>query len=184
LRQGVAKLCSKLADVAFQGLGRPDGLGEGAADLDCRLGANWLDRLGEAARRLVKTPAELGAEAQRQGRTRLRQQLAYAFKTEDMKIGDQPGRQRRTNHPGAPTDFPAPTKAAPSGATEPALDLRGVVERVMITQTTIEIEIGQAIAGEDQDRILMIPWTPPSPYRRGEIILGEGDQSSTMRPII
>ncbi len=53
----------------------------------------------------------------------------------------------------------------------------------MITRTTIEIELGEAIAGEDQDRILMIPWTPPSPYRRREIILGEGDQSSTMRPM-
>jgi hypothetical protein len=30
----------------------------------------------------------------------------------------------------------------------------------MITRTTIEIELGEAIAGEDQDRILMIPWTP------------------------
>jgi DNA invertase Pin-like site-specific DNA recombinase len=99
-----------------------------------------------------------------------------------LAIGSQGG-QRRTNHPGAPTDFPAPTKAAPSGATEPAVDLRAVVERVMITRTTIEIELGEAIAGEDQGRILMIPWTPPSPYRRREIILGEGDQSSTMRPM-
>src|SRR5271155_5812538 len=64
--------------------------------------------------------------------------------------------------PSAPTDFPAPTKAAPSGATDPAVDLRAVVERVMITRTTIEIELGEAIAGEDQDR--MIRWTPPSPY--------------------
>ena len=29
----------------------------------------------------------------------------------------------------------------------------------------------------------MIPWTPPSPYRRRAIILREGDQSSTMRPM-
>ena len=99
-----------------------------------------------------------------------------------LAIGSQGG-QRRTNHPGAPTDFPAPTKAAPSGATEPAVDLRAVVERVMITRTTIEIELSEGIAGEDQGRILMIPWTPPSPYRRREIILGEGDQSSAMRPM-
>src|SRR5277367_1058437 len=61
-----------------------------------------------------------------------------------LAIGSQGG-QRRTNHPGAPTDFPAPTKAAPSGATEPAVDLRAVVERVMITRTTIEIELGEAM---------------------------------------
>ena len=53
----------------------------------------------------------------------------------------------------------------------------------MITRTTIEIELTEGIPGEDQDRILMIPWTPPSPYRRREIIQGEGDQSSAMRPV-
>ena len=29
----------------------------------------------------------------------------------------------------------------------------------------------------------MIPWTPPSPYRRREIIQGEGEQPSAMRPM-
>ena len=61
-----------------------------------------------------------------------------------LAIGSQGG-QRRTNHPGAPTDFPAATKAAPSGATEPAVDLRAAVERVRITRTTIEIELGEAM---------------------------------------
>ena len=91
--QSVAKLCSELADVARDGLGRADGLGEGAADLDQRLGADRLDRLGEATGRLIETPAELGAEAQRQRRTRLRQQIAHAVKTEDVKIADHIGRQ-------------------------------------------------------------------------------------------
>jgi hypothetical protein len=76
-------------------LGRPDGLGEGAADLDRRLRANWLDWLGEAAGRLIQTLAEFGTKAQRQGRTRLRQQITHSFKTEDMKIVDQTGRQRQ-----------------------------------------------------------------------------------------
>ena len=53
----------------------------------------------------------------------------------------------------------------------------------MITRTTIEIKLTEGIPGEDQDRVLMIPWTPPSPYRRREIIQGEGDQSSAMRPM-
>jgi site-specific DNA recombinase len=30
---------------------------------------------------------------------------------------------------------------------------------------------------------LRIPWTPPSPYRRREIIQGEGETSSTIRPM-
>ena len=37
--------------------------------------------------------------------------------------------------------------------------------------------------GDDQNRILIIPWTPPSPYRRREIIQGEGEQTSAMRPM-
>jgi site-specific DNA recombinase len=37
--------------------------------------------------------------------------------------------------------------------------------------------------GGDQNRILIIPWTPPSPYRRREIIQGEGEQSSATRPM-
>ena len=91
--QSVAKLWSELADGARHGLGRPDGLGEGAADLDQGLGADRLDRLGEATGRLIKTPAELRAEAQRQRRARLRQHIAHAVKTEDMKIADHTGRQ-------------------------------------------------------------------------------------------
>jgi hypothetical protein len=35
----------------------------------------------------------------------------------------------------------------------------------------------------DQNRILIVPWTPPSPYRRREIIQGEGEQPSAMRPM-
>ena len=53
----------------------------------------------------------------------------------------------------------------------------------MIARTTIEIELTDGIAGENQDRILTIPRTPLSPYRRREIIQGEGDQSSAMRPM-
>ena len=36
---------------------------------------------------------------------------------------------------------------------------------------------------DDHNRILIIPWTPPSPYRRREIIQGEGEQPSAMRPM-
>ena len=84
---------ASLPIVARHGLGRPDGLGEGAADLDQGLGADRLDRLGEATGRLIKTPAELRAEAQRQRRTRLRQHITHAVKTEDTKIADHIGRQ-------------------------------------------------------------------------------------------
>ena len=53
----------------------------------------------------------------------------------------------------------------------------------MISRTTIEIELAEGTAGDDQNRILIIPWTPPSPYRRREIVQGEGERPSTMRPM-
>ena len=39
------------------------------------------------------------------------------------------------------------------------------------------------MASDDQNRILIIPWTPPSPHRHREIIQGEGDRPSAMRPM-
>jgi hypothetical protein len=39
------------------------------------------------------------------------------------------------------------------------------------------------MVADDQNRIAVIPWTPPSLYRRREIIQGEGDRSSAMRPM-
>ena len=32
-------------------------------------------------------------------------------------------------------------------------------------------------------RIIVVPWTPPSPYRRREIIQGQGEQSAAARPM-
>ena len=39
------------------------------------------------------------------------------------------------------------------------------------------------MASDDQNRILIIPWTPPPPHRRREIIQGEGDRPSATRPM-
>jgi len=62
-------------------------------------------------------------------------------------------------------------------------NLRGAIERVTISRTTVEIQITEAIACERQDRTVIIPWTPPSPYRRREIIQGDGERSSAIRPM-
>ena len=61
--------------------------------------------------------------------------------------------------------------------------LRAAIERVVISRTTIEIELAEGMASDDQNRILIIPWTPPSPHRRREIIQGEGDRPSATRPM-
>jgi hypothetical protein len=61
--------------------------------------------------------------------------------------------------------------------------LRAAIERVVMSRTTIEIELAEGIAGDDQNRVLIIPWTPPSPHRRREIIQGEGDRPPATRPM-
>ena len=51
-----------------------------------------------------------------------------------------------------------------------------------MSRTTIEIELAEGMASDDQNRILIIPWTPPSPHRRREIIQGEGDTTLRHAP--
>jgi hypothetical protein len=62
-------------------------------------------------------------------------------------------------------------------------NLRDAVERVILSRTTIEIELAEGRLADDQNRILIIPWTPPSPYRRLEIIQGDGEQPCAMPPM-
>ena len=61
--------------------------------------------------------------------------------------------------------------------------LRAAIERVVISRATIEIELTEGMARDGQNRILIIPWTPPSPHRRREIIQGEGESPSATRPM-
>jgi hypothetical protein len=62
-------------------------------------------------------------------------------------------------------------------------DFRAAVERVTIRRTTLEIHLAEGIAEDLPDRIIVVPWTPPSPYRRREIIQGEGKQTAEVRPM-
>jgi site-specific DNA recombinase len=75
-----------------------------------------------------------------------------------------------TDFGGASTDSPA-VRPSDYDAT-----LRAAIERVVMSRTTIEIELAEGVASDDQNRILIIPWTPPSPHRRREIVQGEGDR--------
>ena len=74
--------------------------------------------------------------------------------------------------PGATLGFDAAASASRSGAFGPAADRSAALERVTIGRTTLEIQLAEGMAGDSSDRILVIPWTPPSPYRRREIIPG------------
>jgi hypothetical protein len=82
-----------------------------------------------------------------------------------------------------PANLPAASCALRRRAINPDANLRAAVERVVISRTTIEIELAENAAEDNQNRILIIPWTPPSPYLRRQIIQGESDQSSTARPM-
>jgi site-specific DNA recombinase len=66
---------------------------------------------------------------------------------------------------------------------DPGADLRAAVERITIRRTTLEIQLAEGMAEDSSDRILVIPWTPPSPYRRREIIQGERGRSAAVRPM-
>ncbi len=81
---------------------------------------------------------------------------------------------------GAALGFDAAASASRSGAFEPA---SAALERVTMGRTTLESLFAEGVPGDSSDRILIIPWTPPSPYRRHEIIPGEGEQSAAVRPM-
>jgi site-specific DNA recombinase len=66
---------------------------------------------------------------------------------------------------------------------DPEVDVRAAVDRITIRRTTLEIELAEGMGEGTSDRILVVPWTPPSPYRRREIIQGEGGRSPAMRPM-
>jgi site-specific DNA recombinase len=95
-------------------------------------------------------------------------------------------RRRRKMH--GVSDRPgASIKSAAVGSSscvlDPGVDVRAAVDRITIGRTTLEIQLAEGMAEDASDRILIIPWTPPSPYRRREIIQGEGGRSPAMRPM-
>ena len=55
--------------------------------------------------------------------------------------------------------------------------------RVIVGRDTIEIRLTDAVTPEGQNRILTVPWARPSPHRRREIIQGDGEPSSALRPM-
>ena len=92
--------------------------------------------------------------------------------------------QRVSGHPGADVaaiGIDATASASSSCAFD--VDPRAAVGRVTIRRTTLEIQFAEGMTGDAPDRVLVIPWTPPSPYRRREIIQGEGEQPAAVRPM-
>jgi site-specific DNA recombinase len=62
-------------------------------------------------------------------------------------------------------------------------DIRNLIDRVVIGRATIGIQLSEVADGNDGPRILTLPWTRPSPYRKREIIQGANDAKTNRRPM-
>jgi site-specific DNA recombinase len=62
-------------------------------------------------------------------------------------------------------------------------DIRNLIDRVVISHATIRIHLSEVADGSDGARILTLPWTRPSPYRKREIIQGADDAKTYARPM-
>jgi site-specific DNA recombinase len=61
--------------------------------------------------------------------------------------------------------------------------IRELIDRVVISHATIRIHLSEVAEGSDGPRILTLPWTRPSPYRKREIIQGANDAKTYARPM-
>ena len=102
--------------------------------------------------------------------------LAFRHSTEGLGALSHVGFSRRTAGSQPTMDEPCQELSVH----EKVLD---VIERVTISAEKIEIRMSDAVTMNGQDRALTLPWIPPSPYQRREIIQGEGELRSTVRPM-
>jgi site-specific DNA recombinase len=62
-------------------------------------------------------------------------------------------------------------------------DIRNLIDRVVISHATIRIRLSEVPDGSDGARILTLPWTRPSPYRKREIVQGINEANTSTRPM-
>jgi hypothetical protein len=62
-------------------------------------------------------------------------------------------------------------------------DVRNLIDRVVISRATIRIQLSEVAEENASARILTLPWTRPSPYRKREIIQGADDAKTYARPM-
>jgi hypothetical protein len=63
--------------------------------------------------------------------------------------------------------------------------LRNLIDQVTIGRTAIQVQLSEGAerAEEAGSRSVMLPWTPPSPYRKREIIQGVSEGKTSARPM-
>jgi hypothetical protein len=62
-------------------------------------------------------------------------------------------------------------------------DTRNLIDRVVIGQATIRIQLSEVADEGEGAKILTLPWTRPSPYRKREILQGADDGKIYARPM-
>jgi site-specific DNA recombinase len=62
-------------------------------------------------------------------------------------------------------------------------DIRDLIDGVVIGRATIRIQLSEVAEGTNSARILTLPWTRLSPYRKREIIQGANDAKTYARPM-
>ena len=62
-------------------------------------------------------------------------------------------------------------------------DIRGLIDRVMIGSTTIPIQLSEVAEAHTGARILTLPWSSPSPYRKREIVQAANNANILARPM-
>lgn len=61
--------------------------------------------------------------------------------------------------------------------------IRSLIDRVTVGRSAIQIQLSEVAEAEAGERTLTLPWTPPSPYRKREIIRGANDAKTYTRPM-
>jgi site-specific DNA recombinase len=85
--------------------------------------------------------------------------------------------------------FSGRTVGSDSGRGEPPQELctyeevADAIERVTIGVKEIQIRLSDVVAVNSKDRTLAVPWTGSSPYQRREIVQGEGEPHTPIRPM-
>jgi site-specific DNA recombinase len=62
-------------------------------------------------------------------------------------------------------------------------DIRNLIDHVVISHASIRIRLSEVAEENDGARILLLPWTRPSPYRKREILQGADDAKTSARPM-
>ena len=62
-------------------------------------------------------------------------------------------------------------------------DICNLIDGVTIGRTAIQVQLSDAGEAEAGARTLTVPWSPPSPYRKREIIQGVANGKTSARPM-